>query len=62
MAAMAARHGFRRFHVVNQFELTAYEAPERLDVPGAPCRFTRIERLSVGELGLYLNRYACEGW
>jgi hypothetical protein len=60
MAGMAVQHGFRRFGVVTSTPLTGYDAPPALAVPGAPCRFTRGQRISLDEKGLVLNRYACE--
>jgi hypothetical protein len=60
MAGMAVQHGFRRFGVVTSTALTGYEAPPVLDLPGAPCRFTRGPRIALDELGLVLNPYACE--
>jgi hypothetical protein len=60
MAGMAVQHGLRRFGVVTSTPLTGYEAPAALEVPGAPCRFARGQRIPLDELGLILNRYACE--
>jgi hypothetical protein len=60
MAGMAVQHGLRRFGVVTSTPLTGYEAPAALEVPGAPCRFARGQRIALDELGLILNRYACE--
>jgi hypothetical protein len=60
MAGMAVQHGFRRFGVVTSMALTGYEAPPALDVPSAPCRFTRGQRIGLDDLGLVLNRYECE--
>jgi hypothetical protein len=60
MAEMAVQHGFRRFAVVTSTPLTGYEAPAVLEVPGAPCRFRRGQRINLDELGLVLNRYGCD--
>lgn len=60
MAAMAISRGLPRFGVVTSTALTGYDAPPALDVPGAPCRFVRGQRINLEETGLLLNRYACE--
>jgi hypothetical protein len=61
MAAMATSRGLPRFSIVTSTPLTGYEAPATLDVPGAPCRFVRGQRVALDELGLWMNRYGCEG-
>ena len=59
IAARAAAHGIDRVAFVSAPELTGYDPPDVL--PGAgSCHFTRRERVSLGELGLMLHRYACD--
>jgi hypothetical protein len=60
LAALAASHGIERFGVVSSVPLTGYDPPPVLDVPGAPCRFVRGQRIGLDPNGLTLSRYACE--
>jgi hypothetical protein len=59
IAALAAARGFRDIAVVASVAETHYVAPGALDASAAGCVFTRIARLSFGERGLILHRYAC---
>jgi hypothetical protein len=60
LAAAATAHGFHRFTVVTSITLTQYDAPPSLEVPGAPCRFTRGLRIPI-TFGLVLSQYGCAG-
>lgn len=60
LASLAAARGFDRFAIVTSITLTGYEAPPQLDVPGAPCRFTRGLRLPI-KFGLVFSQYGCAG-
>ena len=59
IAALAAAHGMDRLALVTAPESTGYDPPDMLPEVGS-CRFTRRERVSLGELGLMLHRYACD--
>jgi len=61
LAAIAVQHGIDRFAVVSSVPLTGYDPPAVLDVPGAPCRFVRGQRIGLDRNGLTLSRYGCEG-
>jgi len=61
LAAIAVQHGIDRFAVVSSVPLTGYDPPPVLDVPGAPCRFVRGQRIGLDRNGLTLSRYGCEG-
>lgn len=59
MAARAAGRGFRRFWLITSPELTGYQAPAMLDVPGSRCRFASGPPMALGEL--LVREYNCEG-
>jgi hypothetical protein len=58
LASVGVSHGLRRFTVVTSITLTGYDAPPAIDVPGAPCRFTRGLRIPI-TFGLVVSKYAC---
>ena len=58
MAARVAARGFRAFRIVTSPQLTGYDAPPVIDLPGAPCRYTRGQPIAVGEL--LISEYSCE--
>lgn len=57
MAERVAAHGLRVFCIVTSQRLTGYEAPPVMDLPGAPCLFTRGQPIAVAEL--LISRYSC---
>jgi hypothetical protein len=57
MAERVAAHGLRVFRIVTSQRLTGYEAPPVMDLPGAPCLFTRGQPIAVAEL--LISRYSC---
>jgi hypothetical protein len=59
MAARVAAHGFRAFRIVTSPQLTGYDAPPVIDLPGAPCRYSRGAPIAFGEL-LLISHYSCE--
>lgn len=57
MAERAALHGFRAFRMITSKQLTGYEAPAVLDLPGAPCRYVRNQPMALADLQISL--YSC---
>jgi hypothetical protein len=49
--------GFRQFRTVTSPQLTDYDAPAILDLPGAPCRFVRAQPIVLAEL--LISEYSC---
>jgi hypothetical protein len=57
MAAAAVAGGFHQFRTVTSPQLTDYDAPAVLDLPGAPCRFVRAQPIVLAEL--LISEYSC---
>ena len=59
MAARAVGHGFGTFRVITSPQLTGYDAPAALQLPGSPCRHTAGQPIPFGEL--LIRHYTCDG-
>jgi len=60
IARLAADRGIHDVAVVASSAETGFRAPATLDA-GAACAFTRYVRISLGERGLIVHRYSCNG-
>ena len=58
MAARMADRGIREFRIVTSPQQTGYDAPDVIDLPGAPCRYPRGAPTAFGEL--LISQHSCE--